>query len=238
MKHNRGRRQFLKGVFGGLGVAVASRVSWLFPEGQPVLAHQKSQAITQAAQMPEQLEVGELYAGFLLLPEEVPVPDFVQTVTPPTPHDAPNSDLVGETMEFSTIEELVAYIPFPTYFPTNLPTGVQLTEASVFQFAESQTTYYAIISFGEIGAGSPTISVWAQPIYSRPFPVWPVRSPSDRGIIVPEKITFTPEPGLLLPSAVGFLLLWIKGEVLYQLFVENNSTREFAREIAESLVQI
>lgn len=68
------RRQFVKGSLGAmLGIAIA-RVSSAFPEAQVAFAKTSNNNVAQDI-MPE---VGELYAGFLLLPADAPLPEFVQ----------------------------------------------------------------------------------------------------------------------------------------------------------------
>jgi hypothetical protein len=63
MNQNKSRRQFMKGVLGGFGMVIAGRVKWLFPEGK-ALANQTHNQNTLAFEE----ESGELYEGFLILP--------------------------------------------------------------------------------------------------------------------------------------------------------------------------
>jgi hypothetical protein len=89
----------------------------------------------------------------------------------------------------------------------------------------------------------PLISLWAQPEFPRPYPIWPVPASvySEEGeplyIFPPEKIEFTPAPGILLPADEGHILHWIKGDILYTLVVEHDPLREATVDIARSLVE-
>jgi len=66
-------------------------------------------------------------------------------------------------------------------------------------------------------------------------------APGDRPAeepIFPEKVFFTPRPGLLLPSAWGHLMVWLEEDVLYVLIAEHDSQLEAAIIIAKSLQKI
>lgn len=128
------RRQFLKGVAGSLGGAIAVRVAGLFPEAQTILAKTSnetspiSQPITST-----QLETSELFAGFLILPEAAEVPAFVQRGRGIELGRTRIDDLAlkGEDVRYDSIEELRADISTPLFVPAFLPPAMNLFNASV-----------------------------------------------------------------------------------------------------------
>jgi len=71
---------------------------------------------------------GELWEGFVLLPEGAPIPPFVRQV--PTPilcqtDGSPEAEaLRGETLTFTEPERLRSLIRFPLYVPSRLPPGI------------------------------------------------------------------------------------------------------------------
>ncbi len=189
---------------------------------------------------------GELYEGFVLLPEiENPIPDFVQLAPGIVLHDGdPTSPATGENVVFSTIEELVSYAAFPIYAPTELPHNVQFIDVEVIRHAQTDDIYQAFIRYGQYNADTgtldPSIIIWAQPEYNRPFPVWPYWDPASnyQHINQPEKAHDTPTPGLALRGSRGHVFQWIARDVLYTLAVEHNSDRGAANQILRSLVQL
>lgn len=81
MEQHKSRRQFLKGLIGGLGAAVATHLGGVFPEGRFVQA-QDPRSVAQ-----EQVEEGNLYAGFVLLAAiDSPHPSFVECAPAPILH--------------------------------------------------------------------------------------------------------------------------------------------------------
>jgi len=183
----------------------------------------------------------ETYEGFLFLPTvDAQMPTFVQCATSPIlcqVDERHNPAHIGELVWFKSIPELIAYVPFPIYVPATLPTGIEFLNAYTIQYVESGKVVEAIVNFGAAGTQQPLVSVSAQPEFPRPFPIWPVHSPSsDNHIpILPEKISFAPAPGVMQPSVPGYVIHWITNDILYTLAVENNSHREAAADIARSL---
>jgi hypothetical protein len=107
--------------------------------------------------------------------------------------------------------------------------------ATVTRFARSGEVFSVSLNFGD-GEGVPRIRVIAQPMYPSPYPVWPVYAPDrPEEPIFPEKVFFTPKPGLLLPSAQGHLALWIEQNTLYVLIAEHDPRLESNIELIKSL---
>jgi len=121
------------------------------------------------------------------------------------------------------MEPLEAWLPrlnFPLYWPTPPPPGLEFQGAWATVFRKSGVIFSVSLAFGEPG-GEPRVRLVAQPLYPRPYPVWPVYRPErPEEPIFPEKVFFTPRPGLRLPSARGYIIMWIEKQVLYILIVE------------------
>jgi hypothetical protein len=187
---------------------------------------------------------GELWEGFVLLPEGAPIPPFVRQV--PTPilcqtDGGPEAEaLRGEILTFTELAPLRSLIRFPLYGPSRLPPGMVWQGATVTRFARSGEVFSVSLNFGD-GEGVPRLRVIAQPMYPSPmypspYPVWPVYAPNrPEEPIFPEKVFFTPRPGLLLPSAQGHLALWIEQNTLYVLIAEHDPRLESNIELTKSL---
>lgn len=237
MKHEVSRRSFLRGtLFGSVGAIITSRMGWLFPESQPMLARATDAKTSQS------LVEGEVYEGFLLLPEDAPMPESVQCAPAPIlcmEDGQSDPAFIGEVIRFNSIEELINHISFPIYIPATLPSNLRFDSANVIRFAQSGDIFVATINFSAISMGQSRISVRARPVYPRPYPVWPVHSPAskEKSIVHPEKVTFLPTPGVMRPSATGHVLNWIQEDVQFTLVAEHNPNREAAVDIAKSLVR-
>jgi hypothetical protein len=237
MKRQLSRRQFLKSVVGGLGATALTRLIGFFPEYQSTFAlpagASKGHHLSQ-----DQVEGLELFHGFLLLPEEAPLPALAHTASHIDLHGT-DSAFAGMSIQLDSITELKQHISFPVYIPTELPPEMQFASAGITKFVQSGEIWGVYANFTTNDLANGQITTWARPEYPKPFPVWPVRFPfAHDDPIRPEKVSFTPSPGILLPSMLGYSLLWIEHDVLYSLFVENNASREMAATIASSLVHL
>lgn len=238
-----GRRLFLR-QSGSVLAAIALLFSWPNTRllGKNIAAVSFQQ--TTPHQVLQGSSEGEIWEGFLLVSTIDGLwPSFVQCAPAPILGEASDQydpALRGEIMRFNRIEELINYIPFHTYMPATLPPNVQFIKANVIKFAHSGDVFDATLNFGETNTGQSRIRVRARPIYPRPYPILPVHSPvgHERQVIRPEKVTFTPSPGVIRPSAEGHVIQWIKQDILYTLIAEHGPSREAAVEIARSLVQI
>jgi predicted DCC family thiol-disulfide oxidoreductase YuxK len=227
-----GRRRLLQQGGALAALALLRRL----PGGPPMARPEK------APPTPPATGAGELWEGFVLLPEGAPIPPFVRQV--PTPilcqtDGRPEAEaLRGETLTFTELAPLRSLIRFPLYGPSRLPPGIVWQGATVTRFARSGEVFSVSLNFGD-GEGVPRIRVIAQPMYPSPYPVWPVYSPDrPEEPIFPEKVFFTPRPGLLLPSARGHLTLWQETGTLYTLIAEHNSRREAVLALVQSLQPI
>jgi len=185
---------------------------------------------------------GEIWEGFVLLPEGAPLPSFVTCAPAPIlcqTDGSPEAEaLRGEVLTFPDLEQLRPFIRFPLYRPSRLPPGIAWRGAAVTRFARSGEVFSVSLNFGD-GEGVPRIRVIAQPMYPSPYPVWPVYAPDrPEEPIFPEKVFFTPRPGLRLPSARGHLALWQEAGVLYTLIAEHDPRREATIALIASLQPI
>jgi hypothetical protein len=224
-----GRRRLLRQSLALAGLALLRRI----PGG--------THAPRTAGSAPPRLGPGEgeLWEGFVLLPEGAPIPPFVRQV--PTPilcqtDGRPEAEaLRGETLTFTELAPLRSLIRFPLYGPSRLPPGIEWQGVAVTRFARSGEVFSVSLNFGD-GEGVPRLRVIAQPMYPSPYPVWPVYAPDrPEEPIFPEKVFFTPRPGLLLPSAQGHLALWIEQNTLYVLIAEHDPRLESNIELIKSL---
>jgi hypothetical protein len=215
------RRDFIKTV-SLLSGAVLAPVRWL-----------GKWAGVQPAQGEEPPEQGELYAGFVLLPEGALAPPFSKCASAPilcVAHDKDDPKVEafrGETLWFNSIEELTSNLSFQTYVPTSLPANIEFVNTYLVRFVGSKEIFKARIDFGFLENMHPLIGLSAQPIFPQPLPIWPVY----------EKVDFTPTPGVMLPTAEGHVFQWIKEDILYTLMVEYDQHRDVAVNIAKSLVE-
>jgi hypothetical protein len=199
---------------------------------------------------------GELYEGFVLLEQDAPVPFFVEGAPCPIlcqedkaeELDSEFARYRGKVSWFDSIESLLDNIDFNTFVPGSLPDKMAYLQGYVLSFAGSGEVWEARLDFGFEDNREPLISVSARPIFARPYPVWPVltfpKKEADDVILDeeyvvnnPEKIKFTPEQGVMLPTERGYTLQWIKKDVLYTMFMEYDGWRDIPEKVGESLVE-
>lgn len=192
------RRQFIQrvGLLGGI---------LLTPLGR--LARRYSQEPTEEEPQPE----GEIYAGFVLLPEGAAVPDFVRKAPIPIfggiEGDSQNEvmflDAVGITESFSSIADVSKVITFPLFVFESAPRGMNFLQGYVDRFEASLKVWAVNLFYGYKNDEIPRMSLYAIPRFPKPFPVWPVTKfpikNSDEVIledefmvVYPQKIDYTP----------------------------------------------
>jgi hypothetical protein len=232
------RRQFIKTI-GALGGAL------LMPFRK--IKQVESLGLADEESSPEM----ELYEGFVILPENAPLPPVVLCAPAPILCNSdekldPSAEAFrGETSWFDSMDELASQVSFPVYIPGRLPADVRFLQGYVGRFAKSQKIYESRIDFGLTDGHQALISLSARPIFPRPYPVW--RSSShreeqlhleqDSTATFPEKVDFTPAPGLMAPTEQGYVVYWMKQDVLYTLFLDYDSSREVAVDIVMSVIE-
>ncbi|MEB2334785.1 MAG: hypothetical protein OZ914_10810 [Anaerolineaceae bacterium] len=199
---------------------------------------------------------GELYEGFVLLDQDAPIPSFVQVAPCPILCNVDESTLLdpeldaykGDISWFDSIENLRNNIDFRIFVLGSLPHKMTFLHGYVLRFAGSGEVWEARLDFGFENNREPLISLSARPIFARPYPVWPVltypkKEPpeiilDDEYIIrKPNKVVFTPEQGIMLPTDQGYTLQWIKRDVLYTIFMEYEGWRDNVESVGKSLVE-
>ena len=184
---------------------------------------------------------GEIYEGFLLLPDGAPLPSFVKCVPAPILCQTDGQSdpaWLGQVIKYDSLEELRRRTPFPLYVPGSPPYQIHFVDADVIQFTLSGDIFMVMLNFGS-EQDDPLLKIWASPFYPRPYPIWPVRLPSSpEEPIYPEKVIFTPSPGVMRPTFSGLMIDWIQYNVLYTLVTEHDPRREAAEAAARSLIQI
>lgn len=163
------RRDFIKAL-GVLGAVILT----------PFHRLTRTQEVQAAPAADNSLLLGEVYAGFLLLSEDTPVPGFVRkpTVGPPivcgveTGKGGPKINAMLQS--FDTLKELRKRINFPIYTLSSLPdqfhpAGGYLLGYDTGQIYGVSLGYQAVDTTNRFVES--TISLWAQPHFSRPSAV-------------------------------------------------------------------
>ncbi len=199
---------------------------------------------------------GELYEGFVLLEKDAPVPPFVQVapcpiygeIAPPCDNDPAMLAYKAETSRFDSIKDLRANVDFPIFVPGSLPHKMTFLQASVVRFAGSGEVWQARVDYGPEDTREPVISLTASPVFYRPYPVWPTvgypKKREDERIldeefseIKPQKVGFTPRPGIMMPGDQGYMLQWIRRDVLYTMFMEHAGWCDTPERVGRQLVE-
>lgn len=196
----------------------------------------------------EEVAVGELYAGFVLLPEGTPIPSFVEFPKKGSPNECgvgvgwggikPNA----VSRFFDNEEGLAAEIKFPIYTLDDIP--AELTPARAYMLSdETGEVYGAALGFDafniESGYWECVVSLWAQPKFPRPIPLYfrdPIESGDSVGFL--EKINYLPTLGIRTQTQEGFIYYWIENNIFYTLAVDPVSALKGAHEITSHLMLI
>lgn len=192
--------------------------------------------LEQSATLPQKSPLGEFYAGFLLLPDGAPVPPIVEYPKRGMPTfcgvGAGRDDLEPTAVikSFSTVADLAREVTFPIYTLSKLPYGLRLVGANLIQHKTGEV-FATMVDFQSrnrhSGNWETTVSIWAQPEFPRPFPLWssdPVE-PGGPAVIL-EKVDFLPSPGVMIATLKGAVFHWIKDNILYTLIAELGLSRQ------------
>lgn len=244
-----GRRQFLKGTLGMLGGAMTAQAARLFPELQAALG-QAGNPTMPPVQLPEQLEVGELYGGFLLLPEDAAIPYFVKYPQQGIPiYCNPNEESVNGRFDPFAITEssiplgsLERLTNFPIYILNKLPDSLYSDGATVIRYA-SGDIYEVSVHYNEYDSefdeNVTTVSLYARPHFPQPYPLWASESDEENGPnILLQKVEFLPSPGVYVNTEGGYVLHWIKQDILYIVMMESSSFFEDPQTLVNSLTML
>lgn len=238
------RRQFVKGSFGAmLGVAVA-RVSSAFPEAQVAFAKTRNDNITQDITP----EVGELYAGFLLLPADAPLPEFVQMPSQDIPIvcgvgvGRGGPEPTADSEELRSTDELKNELDFEMYVWDDVLHGLHLQKPNLIRYPSGDVFHVAlgIERFDEENNSWETIArVSGKPNFPKPHPLWEaLRDDLDDvegNVGYLQKVDYLPVPGIMVQTINGYVFHWIENSISYTLTTEEDLTFAEAREILASL---
>jgi hypothetical protein len=217
------RRDFIKGM-AWLGGVVLFPFNWLA----------KSSSLPETGSKAE----GELYAGFVLLPEGAPVPDFVQ---PPKLRPC-HEDCAGAggedcglgfvTRHFGGAEDLAREAGFPLYTLNSFLPGLYLANAYIvgyttgeidsawlgFDAYDTATNYDECLAF-----------ILALPDFPRPYPLWS-SGPVEPGgpAVVLEKVDLLSIPEIRVVNDWERVYYWIQDDVFYTLCIRNDLLRQIA----------
>lgn len=183
--------------------------------------------------------VGEAYAGFLLLANGTSVPS---TVRPPR-HGQPivcglgGQAATARSYAFDRHADVAKQAGLSLYALGNIASTLQPTGGSLITYEWGEPF---VASLNYHGA-----SVWVQTDFSQPYPFWYDASATAGSPGWPEKVDFLPTPGLQVPSGfgpagqrIGYTYYWIKDRLLYWLKVENNTSESVAQALAQSLTPL
>jgi hypothetical protein len=221
-----GRRRLLQQGGALAALALLRRL----PGGSPMARPEKDPPTPPAT------GAGELWEGFVLLPEGAPIPPFVTCAPAPIlcqTDGSPEAEaLRGEILPVQDLNEARARSSLPLYQPVGMP----LHQGRIIRFQQGGSVFSVMLDFG---LKEPEVRLWARPIYPRPYPIWPVRHPDQpERLIQPEKISFTPAPGVLLPTADGYMVQWIERSILYTLLTHHDPDGSSIYKIAQSLARL
>ncbi len=188
--------------------------------------------------LPQTSLLGEIYAGFLLLPDGAPVPPNVKYPERGMPtfcgvgagRGGPTPTAVSKS--FSTAAEMAREVDFPVYTFSKLPERLRPAGANLIRH-ETGEVFAALVDFqshnGRSGDWETTVSIWVQPEFPRPFPLWS-SDPVEPGgpAVVLEKVDFLPSPGVMVATRQGAVFHWIRNDILYTLIAELGPSREEA----------
>jgi hypothetical protein len=225
------RRKFIRAL-GILGGAMLS----------PLYRFEGSRSYAQSP------STGELYAGFLLLPEGAPVPASVKYPELGIPivcgvgagRGGPEPTAASKRLE--TAEGLAKEVQFPIYTLGDLPDGLRPAGASLIKH-KSGDIFAASVNFelhnAKTDSWETTVSIWVYPDFPRPFPLWS-SNPVELGgpAITLEKVDFLPSSGIVTAARRGYVFHWIRNNVFYTLMAENDLSRQEAFALATSLTLV
>ncbi len=168
---------------------------------------------------------GELYGGFLLLPNNTPPPSSVKFPAAGIPQicGVGGQGATAISRQFGNHNDLRKAVPFPIPTFARLPQGVTPIGGEIIEYPWGDT-FAATINFGT-ASSDPSMStvvatIVAQLTFPQPYPVWYTPGPDlSLPFYPPEKTTVLSASALrfISPRIAQTSYLWIQKGVLYQL---------------------
>jgi len=193
-------------------------------------------------------DAGELYEGFLLLPQGTQSPPQVvyPVPGPPVVCGVSGGKATAVAKPFERHDLLRKESGIPLYAVNNLPPSIQPDGGYLIE-QEWGSVFLALLGYkvqdSSTGLWEAGMSLTAQPTFPRPFPFW--YGPSPTGVdgiargLWPVKVSFLPAPGLQVTSTLGQSFYWISRNVLYTLKIEHPAiSSNSAQAIAAALVDL
>jgi hypothetical protein len=181
-----------------------------------------------AADMIEETSVGELYGGFVLLPEGAPKPIFVQDEQYGLPNfcGAFDEGRLGKITGFyspqNTLTDLTNKVEHPIYALSNAPDGLRYSGAGLVVHENGSVicgdiTYEAFDP--QIDIWYTAVSVWFYLDHPRPVPLWQEGNAGHKDLYGSlEKVDFLPGGGgVMVQTRLGFSWHWVMQDVYYAL---------------------
>lgn len=229
MKHGISRRQFLRGTLGILGGTLASYVAKFFPEAQISLAQTGYEATVDHTPILAS-GVGELYGGFVLLPEGAPIPPYVKDYEfgIPTMCNVGTSKKQDSSATHRVLPDTDSLSLEGNFAVYDLATdllrlddirygGSSLISHNTGEIFGGWVNYITRDPLTELDYTC--IAIMAQADFPKPFPLWSSQPVEESGsAVILEKVDFLPGgAGIKMDSLSGFTLHWIQYDVYYAL---------------------
>ncbi len=195
---------------------------------------------------------GELYGGFVLLPDGAPVPATVKYPAAGIPIvcGVGGQTPMARSKSFDSHAELKKAANLTLFDVGQLPPHAFAAEGEVVEYIwggiYSATLVFrssAIVSVPANLPGNPPIvtqpetyaTITAFTEFPRPYPVWTEGASSLADTVTPQKVGFLPSVGLQIVAKRGHNYYWIVKDLLYQLSLERPSSEGEAQAVASSL---
>lgn len=186
-------------------------------------------------------DVGEEFAGFLLLPDGADTPEFVLYPKSGIPifcgvGDGPSPTASGVTV---SIEDLSEKVNFKLYKIANQIDNLAPLEGTIIYQPDSKIFCITIdygrnISESNIREGG--VSIWAYSSFPYPYPIWSSDPVEINGPFVKnEKVEFLPMPGVLTITPTMQIAHWIENDILYKIIIDPCTDISYSRSIVDAL---
>lgn len=236
MNQKSSRRRFLKAALGGFGGMLTAQVAGLFPEAQISLAQQNNYEIASPNLPIPASGVGELYGGFLLLPEGAPIPPYVQdyifgipTMCNVGTSEKPGSGAIHRALINSDSLSQLGRFPVYELALDRLPpqiADIRFRDTSLITHTSGEI-FGGWVNYNThdstTGLDFTSVTIMAQVDHPRPFPLWSNEPVEDGGrALILEKVDYVPGgAGIKIESLSGFTLHWIHQDIYYALTTQH-----------------